>query len=122
MKIIRVGVTGGRDYPDKVHVWRSLDITKSRVELAGATMTLVVGDATGADQHAFFWAAARGVTREFFVAEWKRFGNAAGPARNKRMLDSGIDYLCAFPGGAGTANMKEICRKANVYVKEFSDK
>jgi len=54
-----------------------------------------------------------------FVAEWKRLGNSAGPARNKRMLDSGIDYLCAFQGGPGTRNMKEICRKAKVHVKEF---
>jgi hypothetical protein len=126
MKIIRVAVTGGRDYTNKDHVWKTLDTIKAKIELTGSSMLLVVGDAKGADKLSFDWASARGVTKEYFVAEWDYWEkqgrrNYAGLARNIRMLESGVDFLCAFPGGRGTAHMTNICKDAFVKVKDCKE-
>ena len=123
MKTIRIAVTGGRNFSDKDLVWRVLDRNKTNVEAAGATMFLVVGDARGVDYFARKWAEDRGVEHKVFVAKWKdaegNYNPAAGPIRNRDMLISGIDKLCAFPGGAGTADMTRICRNTKVYVVEY---
>ena len=54
-----------------------------------------------------------------FYAQWHKHGNAAGPIRNQEMLDSGIDYLCVFPGGRGTADMKKRCEERGVKTMEY---
>ncbi|MEM9912925.1 MAG: hypothetical protein AAF922_19365 [Pseudomonadota bacterium] len=44
-------------------------------------------------------------------------GRAAGPIRNKEMLDEGCpDLVVAFPGGRGTANMVKQAQAAGVEV------
>jgi hypothetical protein len=41
-----------------------------------------------------------------FVAEWTKYGKAAGPFRNQKMLDvSEPDLVVAFAGGQGTGDM-----------------
>ena len=42
----------------------------------------------------------------WFDADWQKYGRAAGPIRNKQMLDEGSpDLVIAFAGGRGTENM-----------------
>lgn len=81
---------------------------------------LIQGGAKGADRMAKLWAHEAGIpVSEFAVtpAEWHRFGKAAGPIRNKKMLREGQpDVVIAFPGGAGTAHMVKIAREAGVEV------
>jgi hypothetical protein len=55
---------------------------------------------------------------EEYKADWDTYGKSAGPIRNQKMLDTGIDYVIAFPGGRGTEHMKKIARKAGVTVIE----
>jgi hypothetical protein len=50
--------------------------------------------------------------------DWKRYGNAAGPIRNQRMLEWGPDLVVAFAGGTGTAGMVALARAAGVPVIE----
>lgn len=119
MRKIRVGVTGGRDYFNQKVVWTSLDQTHNSIKKLGKEMFLVVGDATGADNLALQWAKTRGVEYKKFDANWNQYKKAAGPIRNKEMLKSGLDKLCAFPGNNGTADMTNQCRAANVYIREY---
>ncbi len=95
---MRVLVCGGRDYRDVDHVYEVLD----GIEID----TLIHGAAPGADSIAEMWADERGVKVERFPADWERYGRAAGPIRNFQMLFHGKpDFVVAFPGGRGTANM-----------------
>lgn len=110
-----VAVTGGRNYNDRGKVWKSLD---ALVEIHG-DVRLVVGDCSGADQLAREWADERGIHKDVFVADWDKHGRAAGPIRNKVMVDFGFDLLLAFPGGFGTANMIKQTEKQGVRVKEI---
>ncbi len=54
-----------------------------------------------------------------FHAEWMKYGKAAGPIRNARMLAEGKpDLVVAFPGGRGTADMLRRVREAGIEVIE----
>jgi hypothetical protein len=105
---MRVLVCGGRDYNDRDHIWNEL----CRLDIERGPFTCVIhGAARGADYEAMIWAQCernngRKVLHAPFVAEWDKYGRAAGSIRNARMLREGRpDLVIAFPGGKGTANM-----------------
>ena len=53
-----------------------------------------------------------------YPAEWDRYGRAAGPIRNKQMIDyiypGGV--LVVFPGGSGTRNVTKLAEKDAIRV------
>ncbi len=112
MRIIRVGVTGGRYYRNKSKVWEVLNAAKEKF---GDRMFLVVGCATGLDRYARWWADENLASdkHKTYYADWDRSGNPAGHHRNYAMAISGLDILIAFPGGRGTANMVEQVQELN---------
>lgn len=79
-------------------------------------MTLLHGGAPGTDTIAEKWAKERQVMSIRVPAKWNEHKMAAGPIRNKRMLDMKPDAVVAFPGGAGTAHMVKIAKEANVPI------
>lgn len=70
------------------------------------------------------WAQSRGIAVHPYPADWERYGRAAGPIRNKQMLDLGKpDYGIAFydrprDKSRGTANMVSQLKKAGIPVME----
>ena len=111
---LRVLVCGGRDYDDLGAVWGQLDAFHA---LKGPITAVIHGGARGADLLAAQWAIRSEVPHIEFKAAWGTYGTAAGPLRNKRMLDEGKpDLVIAFPGGRGTANMVRQARAADVEV------
>lgn len=115
---IVVLVTGGRKYRDRHVIYNALDdVDKHR-----GIVEIVVGDATGADTIARLWAAEWGCPISVFRADWGKYGKAAGPIRNQRMLDEKKPDLClAFPtkDGVGTWDMVNRATAAKVEVKVF---
>jgi SLOG family YspA-like protein len=108
-------VCGGRRYADKETVFRVLEALHHLRQFRN----LMQGGAGGADKLAREWALTHPeITRFSCIAEWKRFGNAAGPIRNARMLEWKPDLVVAFPGHRGTADMVRQAREANVEVFE----
>lgn len=81
--------------------------------------SIITGGANGADDHAHRWALDRRVQSKVVRAEWKKFGKAAGPIRNARMLEFRPDFVVAFPGGDGTADMIRQARAAGVEVLDY---
>ncbi len=105
-----VCVTGGRDYWHEARVFSAL-------RAVGEISRMGVGDAQGADALARRFAAGNGIPCTVFVAEWGRFGNRAGPIRNKRMLlETQPDVLIAFPGGRGTGNCIQAAEELGIKV------
>jgi len=95
-------VCGGRDYSDYATLSAFLDGYARDHQV----VKLVHGAASGADKLAGRWARERGIPVREFPADWVMYGKAAGPIRNRRMLDEGrADVVIAFPGGWGTADM-----------------
>jgi hypothetical protein len=82
---------------------------------------VIHGDAVGADRFAGEWARLRSIEEIPFPPDWATHGRAAGPIRNKQMLDEGRpDLVVAFPGGRGTANMVMQAMATGVPVHEVS--
>jgi hypothetical protein len=110
--MIRVCVCGGRNFKEKEFLYNTLD----KLLFIRKDFIIINGDAHGADKLSTQWAIERNVYYELYRADWKKYKNAAGPIRNKQMIDSHIDLLVAFPGGKGTKNMIEQCKKNNIKV------
>lgn len=88
----------------------------------GRGVTKVIsGGATGADAAAAHWARSRCLACIVVKAEWRRYGHAAGPIRNGKMLDLKPDFVVAFPGRTGTADMVCQATKAGVEVIDYRE-
>lgn len=118
MKVILV--CGSRDFckgsygPNFVHGILDAALTKY------GRFILVQGEEpNGVDACAREWAKTNKLPHLCVPAEWTKYGNAAGPIRNKEMLIIGKpDLVIAFPGNNGTANMIKQARQANILVYE----
>lgn len=86
-------------------------------EEVGFDDVVIHGGQKGADKLADKWAVEHDRRVVEFKAHWDKYGKAAGPMRNARMLERGKpDLVVAFPGGVGTANMIKQAREAKVPV------
>ncbi len=92
-------VTGGRDFLDYECVKRTLNLFDIGI--------LIQGEAAGADALAKRYAIEHNIEVISVPAQWIKHGKAAGPIRNREMLEKYPNAIVvAFPGGAGTANCK----------------
>jgi hypothetical protein len=113
-------VTGSRELTDKLAVFSALH--KQR-DAHGGALTVRHGHCPdGADAYAHEWCEilkGHGVTEESRPADWNKYGKAAGPIRNKAMVDEGgIDIVLAFPRGEarGTIDCVDRARGAGLKV------
>lgn len=117
MTSIRIIVCGGRGYSDSA----CLTDTLNQIHVCTPISFLADGGARGADTLAHAWATCREIPTQRFFAEWDRYGNAAGPVRNAKMLaEVKPDLVVAFPGGRGTADMVAKARHANIDVRQVA--
>lgn len=113
----RILVCGGRDYCDADRVNFVLDYAAENIGVA----VIIHGAARGADALAGAWASSRGVPQIACPADWAAHGKAAGPIRNRQMLDEHRpDYVISFPGGRGTADMMRRAMAEGVEVLEVT--
>lgn len=109
----RVLICGGRDYQDR----EAVNAVLSAAHAANPIECLIHGAAWGADTLAADWALSHDVLCNAYPADWHRDGKAAGPIRNRRMLDEGKPHIViAFPGGRGTDDMIKQATKTGVAV------
>ncbi len=120
---MRVLVCGGRDYgknPDGTDNAAEQDFLFDYlmdILLEHPNMTVIQGEARGADALAKLWANFMKVPVVSFPADWKKYGNRAGPVRNLQMIEEGKpDLVVAFRGGAGTTNMIKQALFNNIEV------
>ncbi len=106
-------VCGGRRFAARLAAFDALDRMARRMVIKCVRH----GAAKGADSMADEWGHARGYPVERFPADWSR-GCLAGYERNRRMAhtDPRPVACVAFPGGAGTASMADLCRYADIPV------
>lgn len=88
------------------------ELIPAAAKASGFTITEVVcGRARGADTFGAIWAAKQGIPVADFPAEWKKYGRAAGPVRNKEMAIYG-EALIVFiwQNSRGSQNMLDTMR------------
>ncbi len=117
MKVLVCGAaprrrTGDRGWTKREAIGREL------IERPPLTI-IIEGEAEGADLLARDVAEELGFPVEPYPAEWKRYGRAAGPIRNRQMLDEGQpDLVLAFhaniAASTGTADMLGQAKKRGI--------
>lgn len=108
MKLI---IAGGRNYRFSQADYLELN------RLDGVS-EVITGGCTGADDDGQLWAEGHCINVRLFLADWKRYGKAAGPIRNRYMAQY-ADALAVFPGGRGTSNMVSEAEKAGLTIYDF---
>ena len=117
MKVLVCGAAPRRRTGDPGWTNRAA-IRRELIKLPPLT-TIIEGEAEGADLLARDVAEELGFPVEPYPAEWKRYGRAAGPIRNRQMLDEGQpDLVLAFhaniAASTGTADMLGQAKKRGI--------
>lgn len=105
-------VCGSRTWSDRRVIARDL------MEFPEDTIVMH-GNAPGADRIAAQIAVAIGLQVVSFAADWIKYGKAAGPIRNRWMLDQHPDRVLAYWNGTspGTKDMIQEARKRGIRVE-----
>ncbi len=122
----RVLVTGSRTWRDRRAITDALDelLTEHGV------LTVVHGNAPGADRMAHNWALSQmhasscgAVSPEAHPADWKKFGKRAGMFRNSLMVELGADICLAFicNQSAGASHCAALAETAGIPVRRFTE-
>lgn len=118
----RILITGSRDWTDKMALFGAIIDLTNWHPIDWDDTVIVHGDCpTGADAMAQEFAEAYNIQFERYPADWTKHGRAAGPIRNKVMVDKGADIVLAFPKGksAGTRGCMKLAQEAGLAVKVF---
>lgn len=124
---MRVLVCGSRTLTDP---WPLYALLNGLKRLNGpAYMWIISGGARGADAFAYKWASTNlpDGHMQVFAADWDAHGRAAGPIRNRRMLEDGkpdlviaaVDKPLAL--SKGTADMVLRAREAGIQTLVLED-
>lgn len=121
----KVIIAGGRDFNDFTFFSQKVKEALVDLNLDREKTLIIEGGARGADRMAYRFAKKHNITTKRENAEWNKYGNAAGPIRNKKMAEQG-DVLIAFWDGqsSGTKNMIEEAEKKGLklYVNYYTSK
>lgn len=93
----RILVSGDRDWIDKDTIRRCF----ACLDRFPGQITLIHGDCRGLDRTAGEVAREKGWQVIAVPADWNQHGKAAGPIRNKEMLDMNPDLLIWFHDDLG---------------------
>jgi hypothetical protein len=104
--------------------WTDISLMKEVFKTFPPDTTIIEGEARGADTLAGVLAVEFKFSLEKYPAKWKEYGRAAGPIRNRQMLDEGQpDRVIAFHDhieqSVGTKDMIKQSAKRKISVKVY---
>lgn len=115
---MRVLVCGSRHFNSYWKFIHEMDLISEEKDFDNnPPITIISGEARGADTLAKRYAEECGWNYEGYPADWNTYGKRAGPIRNRQMLVEGKpDLVVAFlsPDSRGTKNMIEQAKKAGI--------
>lgn len=118
---MRVQITGDRNWTDRSVIEKALRVVMTET---GHAPVVVHGAARGADSLSGEVAEELGCTVEVYPADWLKYGKAAGPIRNKQMLDTGPDVVLAFhddlENSKGTRHCVTEAEKRGLEVRKYT--
>ena len=111
-------ICGDRNWTDRTAIARELRRFNPMAD------TIIHGAARGADSLVGYLAKTMGFAVRSYPAQWDTYGRAAGPIRNKLMLDQDPDLVLAFhpdiTQSKGTGNMVKIAQAKGTTVEVFT--
>jgi hypothetical protein len=118
----RIIICGGRHFDSYENLESVVDGVISSLNLSNEEVEIVSGHCAGTDQLGERYAEMHGMKCALFPAEWKKYGRAAGPVRNSKMIDyaaeSGKPVVVAFvsPKSKGTLDTVRKAEKRGFKV------
>lgn len=110
-------VAGGRYFNDYELLCRKLDFYLSN-KAKNYNIVIVSGTANGADKLGEKYAFNHNYKVLKFPANWSKYGNAAGPIRNRQMADIANACIVFWNGKSkGSKNMIETAKNKNLPTK-----
>ena len=106
---MRIVIGGSRTYTDYKAFSEALDSVLS--SMPQNEITILSGHCKGVDAMAERYAAEHKISIRVYPAEWNIYGRAAGPVRNRRMVEE-CDLVIAFWDGRskGTKSLIDCTR------------
>lgn len=124
-KELNVIIAGSREFNNYDLLKAVCDkVLENRVK-DGWNITIISGNAKGADSLGEKYAKEKGYSLKIFPADWKKYGNRAGFLRNNKMAEVGNALIAFFADGAeskGTENMVKIAREKHLLVREIYER
>lgn len=115
--IKRVVIAGCRDYNNYNEAKEFIDFCTCNIRKENE-IVIVSGGASGADAIGEQYAKENGFKVEKYPADWKKYGRAAGPIRNKQMAEISDYVICFWDNKSkGTKSMIEYAKELNRRVK-----
>lgn len=102
-----------------------MEKVKELIDIAVSAMdkpvtTVLCGCAQGVDIAGAEWATERGIKVDYYPADWKKYGKAAGPIRNKKMVvDSDEVLVIRAKISSGSESMAENTLEAGKVLHEY---
>jgi hypothetical protein len=99
-----------------------LDELKKQTELHEKHLKVIFGDCTGVDASAKKLCQEMGIDYEVYKAEWRTYGLAAGPLRNKQMIDiANVAYAfhSNIKESKGTKNTIKLAKSKGIPIHLF---
>ncbi len=123
---MRALICGGREWLKERETFDALDRIHARTPI---TFVIEGGQRTrdpktrqiigGADYWGYVWAKKNGIHGVTCPAQWTKLGKKAGFIRNLAMAKKHKpDIVIVFPGGTGTAHMRNTARELGIPVHE----
>jgi hypothetical protein len=107
-------ICGSRDWPITLY-----NEIKGCIEALPDDTTVIAGAARSVDRIAAEYAVYWGLEVKTFPADWRTHGKAAGPIRNRLMLDQEPSLVIAFQrdGSRGTQDTIDEARRRGIPVE-----
>lgn len=125
MTAARLLITGSRYFNDADLMHTAIRDAVSTLRGFGFNhVVLVHGGARGADMLAAHIGRSMGLEIEAHPARWDVYGKAAGPVRNREMVELGADLMLAFPVGEsrGTRGCMQLAREKGCAVINVTER
>ncbi len=113
---MKLAIVGGRDYKDfdtlKKTIYRYFFGKEENNKDLFLFDTIVSGAASGVDSLSARFAIENGINLVEFPADWEKWGKAAGPIRNEKIIEVSDVVLAIWDGKSpGTRSSIDIARK-----------
>ena len=115
-------VCGGISFRSRDYVFSVLNFHHALTPIG----LIIQGGSAGAYALAAEWAKSHDIPCIEFQADWNRYGESAGPKRNKEMLEylmkgTATNFVIVFPGAAGMDDMIMQAKSKGLYVWSWED-
>ena len=115
---MRLIVAGGRGFTDYFRLEKTLKHLLSKTDYE--TITLVCGEARGADSLGKRFAEENGIAVDSYVPDWNTHGKRSGILRNIEMAENATHLVAFFDGKSkGTGHMIGLAQKKGLLTKVY---